>query len=309
MDKLNRRSMAEKILPQSEGAELDALLDELQREHAVKEISGWETGFPNLSRALDGIHPGLHLLIGPPACGKTSLAKQLVDQVAMHNSVSGIFFTFAERKKDLAIKTLARLSEIENREIRRGSSYLLHWYGVPKAHHADSSALAPSWEKIRKVAQEAKPWLDLVYVVECSRGTDIAQIKAHIGEVITSNHADRVIAVIDDSQRLGAIDEPLNYRLPILTEQFQEMAVNLNIPILAVWPDLRDDPGRLPQIWCEKVSSADVILVLETEAEPKKVSETNRVTLHVVKNRGGEKGKVVFDFLPAFAKFVEVIVR
>ena len=271
--------MAEKTLPQSEGAELDALLDELQRERAVKEISGWETGFPNLSGALDGIHPGLHLLIGPPACGKTSLAKQLVDQVAMHNGVSGIFFTFAERKKELGIKTLARLSEIENREIRRGSSYLLHWYGVPKAHHSDSAALAPSWEKVSKVAQEAKPWLDLVYIVECSRGSNLAQIEAYVREVQTISHTNRVIAVIDDCQRLGAIDQPLNHRLPILAEQFQETAVNLNIPILAVWPDLREDPGGLPQTWSERVSSADVILVLETEAEPKKVSETNRVTL------------------------------
>ena len=62
-----------------------------------------------MSRALDGILPGLYLLIGPPACGKTSLAKQLVDQVAMHNSVPAIFFTFAERRKELGIKTLARL--------------------------------------------------------------------------------------------------------------------------------------------------------------------------------------------------------
>lgn len=67
------------------------------------------------------------------------------------------------------------------------------------------------------------------------------------------------------------------------------------------------DARDLPQIWYEKIVSADMILVLETEAEPKKVSEPKRVTLHVVKNRGGEKGKVVFDFLRAFAKFVEVI--
>jgi replicative DNA helicase len=298
--------MTEKNPPQSEGAELDDLLDAIQRERAVKEISGWETGFPNLSHALDGILPGLYLVIGPPACGKTSLAKQLVDQVAMHNRVPGIFFTFAERKKELRIKTLARLSEIENREIRRGSSYLLHWYGVPKAHHSESAALAPSWEKVRKVAQEAKPWLDLVYIIECSRGTQLAQIEAHVREVQAISHSNQAIAVIDDSQRLGAIDQPLGARLPIVAEQLQETAVSLNIPILAVWPDLREGPGGLPHVWCERVPSADVILVLETEAEPKKLNEPNRATtVHLVKNRGGEKGNVMFDFFPAFAKFVE----
>jgi replicative DNA helicase len=112
--------MAETQRLRSEGEELPGFLDELQKEHAIKEISGWDTGFANLNRALDGILPGLYLLIGPPACGKTSFAKQLFDQVVMQNSVPGIFFSFAERKKELRIKTLARLSSVENRDIRRG---------------------------------------------------------------------------------------------------------------------------------------------------------------------------------------------
>ena len=41
-----------------------AVLDELQREQQVKEISGGDSGFANLNRALDGILPGLYLLIG-----------------------------------------------------------------------------------------------------------------------------------------------------------------------------------------------------------------------------------------------------
>jgi replicative DNA helicase len=114
--------MTERQPLRSEGEELQGLLDELQREHDIKEISGWDTGFANLNRALDGFLPGLYLLIGPPACGKTSFAKQLFDQVVMQNSMPGIFFSFAERKKELRIKTLARLSAVENRDIRRGSA-------------------------------------------------------------------------------------------------------------------------------------------------------------------------------------------
>jgi len=99
--------MTEKISLQSEGEQLDSFLDDLQREQQIREIAGWETGFPNLSRALDGIRPGLYLLVGPPGCGKTSFAKQLLDQVVMHNSIPGIFFSFSEKKKELRLKTLA----------------------------------------------------------------------------------------------------------------------------------------------------------------------------------------------------------
>src|SRR2546425_180364 len=94
-----------------------------------------ESFVPFFFSSMAGYLPGLYLLIGPPACGKTSLAKQLLDQVALDNNVPGVFFTLAETSKELRIKTLSRLSGLESREIRRGSAYLLHWYGVPKAHY------------------------------------------------------------------------------------------------------------------------------------------------------------------------------
>ena len=300
--------MAERIPFQSEGEQLESFLDELQKEQQIKEIAGWETGFPNLSRALDGIRPGLYLLIGPPACGKTSFAKQLLDQVARQNSVPGVFFSFAECKKELRIKTLARLSGIENREIRRGSVYLLHWYGMPKAQHTELERLPPSWDKLKKSAEEAKSWLDLIYLIECERDIDLPRIEDQIREVESTNGMDRVMVVIDDCQRLGNIEQKLTDRIVLLVDQLQRAAVSLQIPILAVCPDLREDRSSVPHIWSDRAPSADVILVMEIDLErTKKLIEPNQaLTLHIIKNRGGERGKLTFEFVPAFSKFTEV---
>ena len=300
--------MAEKIPFQSEGEQLESFLDELQREQPIKEIAGWETGFSHLSRALDGILPGLYLLIGPPACGKTSFAKQLLDQVAKHNRVPGVFFSFAERKKELRIKTLARLSGIENKEIRRGSAYLLHWYGVPKAQHTALERLPPSWDKLKKSAEEAKTWLDLIYLIECGRDIDLRRIEDQIREVESIKGTDRVMVVIDDCQRLGNIEQKVTDRVALVVDELQRAAVSLQIPILAVCPDLREDRSSLPQMWSDKAPSADVILVMEIDLErTKKLVEPNQaLTLHIIKNRGGQKGKLAFEFVPAFSKFTEV---
>ena len=300
--------MAEKIPFQSEGEQLESFLDELQREQPIKEITGWETGFSHLSRALDGILPGLYLLIGPPACGKTSFAKQLLDQVAKHNRVPGVFFSFAERKKELRIKTLARLSGIENKEIRRGSAYLLHWYGVPKAQHTALERLPPSWDKLKKSAEEARTWLDLIYLIECGRDIDLRRIEDQIREVESIKGTDRVMVVIDDCQRLGNIEQKLTDRVALVVDELQRAAVSLQIPILAVCPDLREDRSSLPQMWSDRAPSADVILVMEIDLErTKKLVEPNQaLTLHIIKNRGGEKGKLAFEFIPAFSKLTEV---
>ena len=300
--------MVEKIPLQSEGEQLESFLDELQKEQQIKEIAGWETGFFHLSRALDGILPGLYLLIGPPACGKTSFAIQLLDQVARHNPVPGIFFSFAERKKELRIKTLARLSGIENKEIRRGSAYLLHWYGMPKAQHTELERLPPSWDKLKKSAEEAKTWLDLIYLIECGRDIDLRRIEDQIREVESIKGTDRVMVVIDDCQRLGNIEQKLTDRVALVVDELQRAAVSLQIPILAVWPDLREDRSSLPQMWSDRAPSADVILVMEIDLErTKKLIEPNQaLTLHIIKNRGGEKGKLAFEFVPAFSKFAEV---
>src|SRR5262245_27877570 len=300
--------MVKKIPLQSEAEQLESFLAELQKEQQIKEVAGWETGFFHFSRALDGILPGLYLLIGPPACGKTSFAIQLLDQVARHNLVPGVFFSFAEGKKELRIKTLARLSGIENKEIRRGSAYLLHWYGVPKTQHTEFDHLPPGWDKLKKSAEEAKTWLDLIYLIECDRDVNLRRIEDQIREVQSIKGTTRVMVVIDDCQRLGNIEQKLTERVAPIVDDLQSAAVSLQIPILAVCPDLREDHSSLPQMWSDRAPSADVILVMEIDLErTKRLVEPNQaLTLHIIKNRGGEKGKLAFEFVPAFSKFVEV---
>ena len=117
-----------------------------------------------------------------------------------------------------------------------------------------------------------------------------------------------MMVVIDDCPRLGQSDQPITDRLANTAEQLQGMALDRNIPILAVWPDLIEEPKTSPQAWADKVPTANVILVIETDLErSKKLTEPNQaINLHIVKNRGGEKGNLAFDFFPAFSRFDEL---
>jgi replicative DNA helicase len=299
--------MPEKLTLRSEGTELDAILDELQREQQVKEISGEDSGFANLNRALDGVLPGLYLLIGPPGVGKTCFAKQLLDQVAERNRAPTIFFSFAESKKELRIRTLARLSGLDNREIRRGSAYLLHWYGVPRLGGNEAEQLPPTWEKLKRMVEEARSWLDAIYLVECQRTWSVAQIESQVGEVIASTGSKPGLVVIDDCQRLGDLNQSMEARMPLIVEQVQQAAMNLKAPLIATWPDLDATSGVLPHRWNDRIPGADVVLTMEKDLErSQKLTEPNQaIVLHIVKNRGGEKGRLAFDFFPSFSRFKE----
>lgn len=293
----------------SEAKELEVFLKELEAGGQVKEISGWESGFANLSRSLNGILPGLYLLIGPPSSGKSTFAKQLCDQVALRNSVPAIFFAFAETKKDLRIRTLARLSGLESREICRGSPYLLHRYGVPKPRTTDPEGMPPSWERLLRAVGEAGGWLDLVYIFEGSEKTDLQEMEERIRAVQRLKGARRAMVVVDDCHHLAASELSFDGRLPLVAAMLQQMAVSLKAPVLATWTDIRSRHDReSPQEWAGRIPSAEAVLVMENDPErTKKLTEPSRaVTLHIVKNRGGERGKLYFDFFPSLAKFTEV---
>jgi replicative DNA helicase len=294
--------------PASEADEVDAFLAELEGEDKIKEIAGLKSGFPRLDGLLNGVLPGCHFLVGPPSCGKTSFAKQLCDQVAERNLIPVLFFTFAERKKDLRIKTLARLSGLEIREILRGRSFILHSYGVPKSHWTEADMLPPSWQKLRTSAEEAKAWLSYVYLFERGEQSKIEEIRTRIVEFVEGSATREIFVVIDDSQSLGPHDWAVENRLPLVAERLQSIAATMALPIFAVWPDLVPHQNETPHLWDEKIHAAETVLVMGNDAERTQMltDPTRALTLHVVKNRGGEKGAISFDFQPGVAAFKEL---
>ena len=73
-------------------------------------------------------------------------------------------------------------------------------------------------------------------------------------------------------------------------------------------PDLRENRELAPPTWPEKAFGADVVMVMEPDhTRMEKLSEpAQAILIHLVKNRGGERGRLSFAFHPAFARFTEV---
>ena len=125
--------MAKEPIIESEGAALDVGLGRTAKRARGKGNQRLGNRLCELEpRAWTACGRGFTYSSDHPQAAKPPSPNSSLDQTAMHSRVTGMYFSFAETKKELRIKTLARLSGLDQREIRRGSAYLLHWYGVPR---------------------------------------------------------------------------------------------------------------------------------------------------------------------------------
>mgnify|MGYP003377548881 CR=1 FL=1 len=82
---------------------------------------GLDTVFPHLNYVANGLMPGLFILGAAPSTGKTTFVKQLADQVVEANpDAACLFVSLEQSREELRVKTLSRLSGVENRDILRG---------------------------------------------------------------------------------------------------------------------------------------------------------------------------------------------
>jgi len=277
---------------------MDGLLGELESACEVKDIAGWRSGFKLLDASLNGLSRGLYLVIGAPAVGKTAFLKQLCDECVRANTVAAVFLTFNENKMDLRVRTLARLSGVETRDIRRGAGYLLHAYGVSKNPGEET---APGWETLKAAANAAKVWLERIYLFECGAKTTLDEIAQMVSAARQAAGTQNVVVAIDGAERLGAAAQSVDERLPLVEESLSDLAQRIDAPLVATWPELARPAA--PEVWSERAAAASAVTVLR---ETKSIADiVRRVTLHVVKNRGGERTAIEFDFTPGLAKFIE----
>jgi replicative DNA helicase len=91
----------------------------LQREQTGQPVMGLTIGLPRLDPLLNGLEGGLlYILGGPPRMGKTTFALQVTGYVA--RTVPVINITFENAPKNLVLKALCALAEVNPRDVQLG---------------------------------------------------------------------------------------------------------------------------------------------------------------------------------------------
>lgn len=291
----------------SEGEDWPAYLAALEaQQDPAHSFLGLDTGFDHLNYVGNGLMPGLVVLGAAPSTGKTTFAKQLADQVVEANpDAACLFVSLEQSREELRVKTLSRLSGVENRDILRG--------------RLDRASIG--WKAVKDAAQGYhRAVAGRFFILEGDKATTPDRIRLAALQVKRATQAARLLVVVDYLQIVPTEEQhrdPRN-RVDAVVSDLRRLARDLEAAVVAVSAVGRTSYER-PGMAAFKESGgveygADLGAGMWRAKDAPKGETTfkgmtgrqwKRVGLDVVKNRNGEKARIEFDFFPQVSAFVE----
>ncbi len=266
-----------------------------------KGITGIPTGYPDLDEKLSGLHKGeMIVLAARPSMGKTSLAMNIVENVALgatdHQPHPVAIFSLEMSREQLIIRMLGSHARIPAHRISSG-------YLTPANHGLLMQAA--------DVLKKAPIYLD------DTGGLDILELRARARRL--KRKYDIALFVIDYLQLLNSHDHRRDGRqleVAHISGSIKNMAKELKAPVLVLSqlnrsPEARDrgeprladlrDSGSIEQ-------DADVVCLLRRPSKYNDDQETaagtsNKAIVDIAKQRNGPTGEVELVFRDEIMRF------
>lgn len=262
-------------------------------------VTGLSTGFVGLDKITTGLHEdNLIILAARPAMGKTALALNIAQYIAVKEKKPVAIFSLEMGAESLIERMLAAESMVEGYHLKTGNLSVEEWSRLVHAQgnlydapiFVDDTAgirISEIRSKARKLAQEMGGLgviiIDYLQLITGSKGENRQQIVSEISRELKILAKDLKVPVIALSQLSRAVEQRQDKR-----------------PMLA---DLRES-GSIEQ-------DADIVAFLYRDAyyqkEQADSQEANNVTeLILEKNRHGSLGTVKLYFHKEYTKFSSV---
>lgn len=270
---------------------VSGILDHLQELADGKVEPGIPTRIPALDRLLGGgLKPGkLMIPAARPSVGKSSLATQILQNVAMQGHTAALF-SMEMSCQELTNRVIANLGRIDLDHIETGKLTDDEW-----------SRLSDAVERLREMPLffDEQPALTLHSIAAKAR-------------VLKRKHNLRVLA-IDYIQLCATTNAKLSrhHQLEEISRGLKALAKQLDITVIALSQlnrDVEKRPGGRPVLSDMKESGAieedaDVAMLLWCDKEG---ADSNHMGLELAKNRQGKrKGLVALHFEGSFQRWHE----
>src|SRR5215208_3698287 len=263
---------------------------------AGADVTGIPTGFKELDKLTSGFQPGnLVVIAARPSMGKSALALQMAQNLAVRNEIPVALFTLGMSKSEVTQRMMCSEAKVESQSLRTGKLKPEDWPRLTAA--CDKLMKAPIWVddtasitmmEIRSKARRLKsrePSLGLIIV-------DYLQLMSSGGQV-----ENRVQEVSQISRSLKILARDLD--TPILAMSQLSRAVEQRHDKRPILSDLRES-GSIEQ-------DADLVMFIYRDEYYNDESDQQGIAeVHLAKHRNGPTDTVKLSFLKRYAKFADL---
>lgn len=257
---------------------------------------GTSTGFSELDKIIDGLHPGRSYILGArPAMGKTALALNIATKVAMDGDAPVLFFTIEMDGMELAKRALLAQALIGKDDMEEGRLTNGDWLRLKEVR-----------SKLNNGMLKIDPASDLTMRAVTAKAR---QVKAQYGKIglividyigIMSDDGKSESRQLEISARSRGIKLlAKDVETPILTLAQLSRSLESRLDKRPTLADLRES-GSLEQ-------DADVVMFLYRDEEYNGPDSkfAGFAEVIVAKNRHGKKGRTHLAFLDSMARFID----
>jgi replicative DNA helicase len=271
-------------------------IDHLYHQDSKSDVTGVPTGFIDLDERTAGLQAGeLVIVAGRPSMGKTALALNFAEHVAVKNGIPVAIFSMEMGATQLAMRLLGSIARVDQHKMRTGRLSDEEWSRLSTAmgelHNApiyiDETGALNSLElraRARRMHRQSGK-LGLVVV-------DYLQLMSAAGQ---SQNENRATEISEISRSLKALAKEL--ACPVVALSQLNRALETRNDKRPMMSDLRES-GAIEQ-------DADLILFIYRDEVyfPEKVESRGIAEVIIGKQRNGPIGKVELTFLGEHTRF------
>ncbi len=269
-------------------------IDLLYHKDNPSDITGIPTGYRDLDRETSGLQPGdLIIIAGRPSMGKTALALNMAEHVAVENKLPVAVFSMEMSGSQLAMRMLGSIGRLDQHKLRTGRLSDDDWNrltnAVGKLHDApilvDESGALNALELRARARRLHRQYGALGLIV-----VDYLQLMQ-----ATSEGENRATEISEISRSLKSLAKEL--KVPVVALSQLSRAVEQRTgPKRPIMSDLRES-GAIEQ-------DADLILAIyREEVYTPDTPEKGVAEIIILKQRNGPIGTIKLTFLGEYTRF------
>jgi replicative DNA helicase len=256
---------------------------------------GVPTGFADLDRLTNGLHPGQMIVIAArPAMGKSTLGIDIVRSAAIKHNLASVVFSLEMSRNEITMRLLSAEGRVPLQNMRKGTMRDEDW-----------QRLASTMGKVSQAP----------LFIDDSPNMSLMEIRAKCRRL--KQRHDLKLVVIDYLQLMssGKRVESRQQEVSEFSRALKLLAKELEVPVIAISQLNRGAEQRTdkrPQMSDLRESGAieqdaDLIILLHREdAYEKESPRAGEADVIVAKHRNGPTDNIVVAFQGHYARFVDM---